>query len=391
MTRISGGQPLSVPAVPDRAIPRTTGEKRYLYGPVADFLCLGGVSLLLLPVVFMLPERALSPLFAAVFIALANIVNHPHFAFSYQVFYAGFRRKAFGPDGDRALRARYVFAGIVVPVALAAFFAYGVIAGDVRLLGLGANLMALLVGWHYAKQGYGMLMVDAALKRQFFDAAEKKILLINAYAAWALAWLVINAALSERALWGIRYGMFHVALPVVAAGACGAIATTAMTIVMLVKKWRSNGGSLPVNGVVAYFVSLYLWILLMHWNALWLLMVPALHSLQYLIVVARYRINGFRDGVNANERPRPALLARLFRHRAWQRFAGFVALGVVLGYVGFWGAPELLQAVVPYDRAMIGATAFLFVFWVFINVHHYFLDNVMWRSQNPDVRKYLFA
>ena len=34
---------------------------------------------------------------------------------------------------------------------------------------------------------------------------------------------------------------------------------------------------------------------------------------------------------------------------------------------------------------------FLFVFWIFINVHHYFLDNVMWRRENPDTKKYLFC
>jgi hypothetical protein len=34
---------------------------------------------------------------------------------------------------------------------------------------------------------------------------------------------------------------------------------------------------------------------------------------------------------------------------------------------------------------------FLFVFWICINVHHYFLDNVMWRRENPDTRKYLFG
>jgi len=28
---------------------------------------------------------------------------------------------------------------------------------------------------------------------------------------------------------------------------------------------------------------------------------------------------------------------------------------------------------------------------VFVNVHHYFTDNVIWRSQNPETRRYLFG
>jgi hypothetical protein len=28
---------------------------------------------------------------------------------------------------------------------------------------------------------------------------------------------------------------------------------------------------------------------------------------------------------------------------------------------------------------------------MWINIHHYFIDNVIWRRDNEDVRKYLFA
>ena len=276
-------------------------------------------------------------------------------------------------------------------MALAAFLAYGLISGDVRTLGFGANLMTLLVGWHYVKQGYGMLMVDAALKRQYFGESEKKVLLVNAYAVWALSWLAINAYLGERSLWDIHYFMFDVPETVVALAFCVAVATSAATVMMLIKKWRANDASLPINGVVAYFASLYLWVLLMRLNILALLIVPALHSLQYLVVVARYQINRERERNDAFEQPSVALLNRLFGRSFRLRLAGFLALGVVLGYLGFWGVPEILQAVVPYEEAVFGPSVFLFMVWIFINVHHYFLDNVMWRSQNPDVRKYLFA
>jgi hypothetical protein len=28
--------------------------------------------------------------------------------------------------------------------------------------------------------------------------------------------------------------------------------------------------------------------------------------------------------------------------------------------------------------------------WIFINVHHYFIDNVLWRQGNPKVKQFLF-
>jgi membrane protein implicated in regulation of membrane protease activity len=392
---ISGDQAITAGAAPGpaahREINREIKEKRYLFGPVTDFLCLGGVSFLLLPVMFMLPEKELTGTVAIIALYIAHFINHPHFAFSYQIFYEGFRHKAFGPDIDATLRARYIFAGIVVPMVLAAFLAYGMIFGDTRLLGYGANAMGFLVGWHYVKQGYGMLMVDAALKRQFFNDVEKKILLSNSYAVWALSWLLTNSALSERDLWGIQYYVFNVPPPVQAVGIAIAVATGIMTAGALIQKWRANGGSLPVSGVAAYMVSLYLWLLVVRWNVLWLLIVPALHSLQYLVVVARYRLNQERDQADAHEQPTPQLLGRVFHRRFQQRYAAFVGLGLVLGFIGFWGAPGYFQVTISYDQAVLGATAFLFVFWIFINVHHYFLDNVMWRSHNPDVRKYLFS
>ncbi len=388
---VSGDQAMVADVVPQRAADRQTREKRYLFGPVTDFFCRGGIYLPLLPFIYLLPASEFTPAVAAITLGISHFINHPHFAFSYQIFYEGFGRKAFGSDNDAALRMRYIFAGIVCPVALAAFLAYGLISGDVRNLGLGANLMTLLVGWHYVKQGYGMLMVDAALKRQYFDETEKKVLLVNAYAVWALSWLATNAYLSERSLWHIHYYMFHVPETVVALAFCVAVATSAATVMMLIKKWRANGASLPINGVVAYIASLYLWALLMRLNVLALLIVPALHSLQYLVVVARYQINRERGRSDVVEQPSAAILNRLFGGSLRLRLAGFVALGGMLGYLGFWGVPEILQAVVPYEEAVFGPSVFLFMVWIFINVHHYLLDNVMWRSQNPDVRKYLFA
>jgi len=31
------------------------------------------------------------------------------------------------------------------------------------------------------------------------------------------------------------------------------------------------------------------------------------------------------------------------------------------------------------------------VFWTFINVHHYVIDNVIWRADNPETRAHLFG
>jgi hypothetical protein len=372
-----------------------TGQRaatqRYLYGPVTDFLCLGGISLLVLPLLFALPVKEFRPSIALLGVVIAYVLNHPHFAISYQIFYEDFGRKAFGRDTNATLRLRYIFAGIVMPAALVLFMAGCVLAGSAQTLGHAANLMGFLVGWHYAKQGFGMLMVDAALKRQFFNGDEKKILRVNAYAVWALTWLTTNAIMSKSALWGIQSYMLPVPSWVLLIASCVVVATTVSMGAMLVKKWRTDGGRLPWNGVVAYLVTLYVWMIMARFGPLALLLVPALHSLQYLLVATRYQTNRFRDVPDAREAPQNPLLARIFRRRYVARFAGTMTIAFLLGYAGFWALPKFLLSVVPYDTAEFGPALFLFLFWIFINVHHYFLDNVMWRSENPEVRKHLFS
>jgi hypothetical protein len=64
---------------------------------------------------------------------------------------------------------------------------------------------------------------------------------------------------------------------------------------------------------------------------------------------------------------------------------------VVLGLLGFWLLPLLAGLYVTYDRAEYGPHLFLFLFSIFINIHHYFIDNAMWRKENPHTLKHLFA
>ena len=374
----------SVPAAAPASAPR------YLHGPVADFLLLGGSSLLLLPLLFLFPAAEIKVQVAAAMLLLSNVLNHPHFAHSYQIFYRGYRAKAFGPALGREMRARYLFAGLIAPVLLAGFLAYGALAADMRLLGYGANLMALAVGWHYTKQGYGMLMVDAALKRRFFDDRTKQILLANCYAVWLAAWTNLNVSIAAEDLWGLAYYSFAVPQPLhILANAAAAI-TTAASILAVALHWKAKR-TLPVNGMVAYLVSIYLWLLFVNINPVWGFVVPALHSLQYLAVVWRYQLNYERAQLGSEDFRKGSLARALFGDNPRGHMAVFVLTGAALGFLGFWGIPMLADQWVPYDRQAIAGALFLFVFWVFLNVHHYLLDSVMWRRENPDTRAYLFG
>jgi hypothetical protein len=65
--------------------------------------------------------------------------------------------------------------------------------------------------------------------------------------------------------------------------------------------------------------------------------------------------------------------------------------GLVLGWIGFTGLPLLFHASLSPDPTLFGPAVFVFIFVMWINIHHYFIDNVIWRRDNEDVQKYLFA
>ena len=399
------GAPVARPTT-DAACP----EKRSLFSPCADFLLLGGGSFLVLGAMaaFFPRDEASRLALAGAMLFLAHFVNHPHFAHSYQIFYRGFARKAFGPASP--LAARYRFAGILVPAVLAVFFAAALAGGSVALLGLAANVMFFTVGWHYAKQGYGILMLDASRKGLRFAPAARRRLLWNTHLAWTTYWLFANDILKARDLWGITYYLFDV--PGILLFAMAALVTVSTLAVGrdLLALWRVEH-TFPVNGLLAYVAAVYVWLMVGRLDPVLLFVVPFFHSVQYLAVVWRYQLSvetdrhHSADDLAGGKAPLPpgeglgvrgAVPGSGTKWKAWLRgapagLARFILVGGALGFAGIWLTPVTVDALSGYDQAIFGATLFLFIGWTFINIHHYFIDNVIWRRDNPDAHRHLFT
>lgn len=355
-------------------------KSKYLFSPLIDFLGLGGGSLIAFVFISLFfRSDAFYPAAAVSALWLTNVINHPHFAHSYQIFYRNFPQKLSGDAYPANLRARYWFSGVIAPVVLAVFLAGAFLAGRPDMLALAALLMFFLVGWHYVKQGYGMAMVDAVLKKRFFNEREKQALLINAYATWLFAWIFINRTIAERKFLGLDIPVFPIPDALFFLSAAAAIATLGWLCFVLFCGLARGDKQYPINGLIAYVTSLYPWLFFREVNPIYFAFVPAFHSLQYLTVVWRYELNA--NGASPESASKKPI---------W-RLIKFYMLGAGLGAAGFWAAPLLLTDMVAYDTALLGASAFMFVFWTFINVHHYLMDNVMWRKGNPDVAKHLFG
>lgn len=364
-----------------------------IFHPILDFFCLGGASLLLLPIIgWALSSPDARPSIAVAMMIIANFINHPHFAYSYQLFYRNYWTKVSSPRYPMQLRLRYLFSGLIAPVLMAGYFAYAVLAQNTALLAYAFNAMGFLVGWHYVKQGYGIAIVESVYKGTFYSPREKRILLVNAFLCWIATWVYFNQAVSASQYWGLKTYTFALPAALNYATAVLAALSSAVLIASLLKKTlKVSPRSVPWNGITAYLASVYLWMMFVRVDPVMIFIVPALHSLQYLYIVFRYQSNWERSKQDAAQIPERLFDFVPLPTTASKRLVIFTLLGFLLGFAGFWAIPVVLDQIVPYDHTVFGNTLFIFVFWIFINVHHYFLDNATWQRQNPDVAAHLFS
>jgi hypothetical protein len=133
-------------------------------------------------------------------------------------------------------------------------------------------------------------------------------------------------------------------------------------------------GRWPSANVLVPFVAMYVWWMpLTRQQEFYLLLTPLFHSLQYLAFVYKMEDTRLR-GLNHPE-VRGSVLAFAI---------------VVAGWVAF----EFLPNEVDTALGTFNSWHMFFFFtaaMLFINIHHYFIDNVLWRFRDPEVQKYLLA
>ncbi len=370
---------LAVPSAPERHVAKRSAS-------FVEFMAVGGATLILLPLAFF-ARRAFgleASELAVGFLGFhaAYVVNDPHFSVTYLLFYEDFRKRAFGRDYGRAQRVRYCVAGIVAPAALAVWAVVALATRSAQALGWMVQLMFLLVGWHYTKQGFGVLSVLCARRSVFLSARERTAILAHCYAAWAFAWANPATAAGEFEEKGLVY--FAPAHPRALEIVCGvALAvTTAFAAYVLAPRFRRGGAGLPPLPVTAFVVTVFSWTIFSAADPLLRYLIPALHSIQYFYFVWLLKRN------EAREREGPPSFGRPVGVQL-----GLLAISALaLGWLLFRGAPTFFDAAIAARwrgtaaAETLGPTPFFAAFFVFVNIHHYFMDHVIWRRENPATR-----
>lgn len=357
-----------------------------LRAEIIEFLFVGGSTLLLFPIAW-LARRAFgldSAEYAAGFLTFyaAYVVNDPHFSVTYLLFYRDARRRAFDGALPRSFRVRYWIAGAVVPAALVAWAGLAIAHHSAQTLGWMVQLMYLTVGWHYAKQGFGVMAVLAARRGVKVTSIERKAILGHCFAGWAYAWASPAIPAGEFEEKGVvYYALAHPRWLEVATGWAFALSTVVLAGA-LVGTWRRERRTLPVLPFATLLLTVWSWTVYTTIDPLFRYVIPALHSVQYLYFVWLLR----RNEARAEEGP------PTFGRPVAVRVAGLALGALALGWFLFRGAPTFLDTAFGHHPRRgelpdaLGETPFFAAFFVVVNVHHYFMDNVIWRRDSPEAR-----
>ena len=88
-----------------------------------------------------------------------------------------------------------------------------------------------------------------------------------------------------------------------------------------------------------------------------------------------FQISNFKDGE--------------WRLALVKKFGGFALGSLFLGALFFEWLPKSLDSLSLIPAGEMGTSPLLVTFLLFINIHHYFIDNAIWRSDNPTVKGFL--
>ncbi|HXS18631.1 MAG TPA: hypothetical protein VN764_15645 [Polyangiaceae bacterium] len=372
---------------------RSWGGRSFL-----EFMITGGLTLALFPLAYLyrhaigLDDAQYKISFAAFY--AAYVINDPHFSVSYLLFYKNIKQRLWGDEFGGAQRVRYLVAGFLVPIALVAWITAAMVVKSAAILGAMVQLMYLLVGWHYVKQGFGVLSVLSARRGVRFSPLERRVLLTHCFAGWAYAWASPAEAGRDYEEAGVMYraiahpaGLELVTLVVFCASCAALLAVVGRRLWLrqAFPPWAASSG---------YLMSIWLWTIFSQVDPLMIYLIPALHSLQYWYFV--YLLKRNEAHFQYRTEARPAEQAPFLRFAARRLGLLFVS-AVGLAWLLFHGIPELLDStIVATTAAMglepdvspygLGTTPYLAAFATFINIHHYFIDHVIWRRENPDTR-----
>jgi hypothetical protein len=338
-----------------------------IISPVVDFLSVGGLSILVLVPLLLSGRTDLVMIGAGAQAWVATSINMPHFMASYRLVYR-----------SRETMRRHRWAAFGVPAILLCYLlvaTWQAQESPVLVIVL-VTVASTYLAWHYTGQVWGMMASHAYLAGTGFDARERRLVKsgLRILLAWHLTWFAYTQLRDPSRVAQLYQVVSGATVLAFLLGAAG-----------LGLMYRRTGRVPPLLAVTAW-LAIFVWYAVMARDPKALFWVQIAHAIQYLAFPVRMEINRTVAEAGDAATSTSSVARRVATHMA--------AYGVLL-----LGISWLMGQVVPV--ALMGAVGSLFgeeparaapiLILMFINIHHYFTDGVLWKLRNPEVRQELFA
>ena len=329
-----------------------------MLSPVVDLLCVGGLSVILFVPLLLSGRSDLLLIGAGAQAWLATVINMPHFMASYRIVYR-----------DRAMIMRHKWASIYVPAILLVYLVVALWEARespalvVVLISVGSAYLA----WHYTGQVWGMMASYAYLEGRKFDPSERFLIRtsLRILLVWHVTWFLYTQ---------LRQGaVLRPAYLLVSAGTALAFG---MGLVGLARMRRRTGSLPPTRALVAW-VAIFVWYAVMARDPKALFWIQIAHALQYLAFPIRVEMN--RTAARSSQ---PSVLRHMILYGVGLLAASYLVARIVPG-----AAMSTVADIFGEEPGRVAPVLIL----MFINIHHYFTDGVVWKISNPEVRRELFA
>ena len=346
---------MSTPPSPTRrvAIPS-------ILNPTLDFLFVGGLSLIVFVPLLLSGRTDLVLIGAGAQAWLAATVNMPHFMASYRLVY-----------GSREMILKHKWASIYVPAILAVYIVVALWVAQTSpvLVIVLVSVASAYLAWHYTGQVWGMMASYAYLAGTRFEKSERLLIRtgLRILLAWHVTWFLYTQ-LRDPSMVRPLYAL-------ISAGTAVAFVLGAIGIVKL---RRRTGHFPPLRALVAW-LAIFVWYAVLARDPKAIFWIQIAHALQYLAFPIRVELN------RATHEPR-ATLRRSALHMVLYG-AGLMAVSLIVARV----VPASAMSVVGNVFGEEPGRAAPILLLMFINIHHYFTDGVIWKISNPEVRRDLFA
>jgi hypothetical protein len=332
-----------------------------MVSPIIDFLCVGGLSLIMFVPLLLSGRADLLLIGAGAQAWVGTTINMPHFMASYRMVYR-----------SREMILRHKWASIYVPAILlvcTVVALWEAQSGSRVLLIVLISVGSAYLAWHYTGQVWGMMASYAYLDGVRFEESERFLIRtsLRILLVWHVTWFLYTQ-LRDPAVIKPAYVLIS----------AGTLAAFGLGAVGLWKMRRRTGKLPPARALVAW-MAIFVWYAVMARDPRAIFWIQIFHALQYLAFPVRVEIN------RSSAAP--------------QRLPGGIAVHMALYGVGLLVVSYVVTQIVPGTAMSVVAEVFgeqpshaaPILILTFINIHHYFTDGVIWHISNPEVRKELFA